>query len=185
MQFQNSPVFQQKEYAMKIERRFTKPGRDPLEDIVFEKRSSVIRNPDGTTIFEMDNVQVPSFWSQVATDIIAQKYFRKAGVPARTVRVAEKGVPEWLQRSVPDEAALKKMPESERDTHESDARQVFRRLAGTWTYWGWKHGYFDSEEDARAFYDEHMHMLAHQMAAPNSPQWFNTGLNWAYGIGQI
>ena len=61
-------------------------------------------------------------------------------------------------------------------------KQVFDRLAGTWTYWGWKGGYFDSEADAQAFFDEHRYMLAMQMCAPNSPQWFNTGLHWAYGI---
>src|SRR5690606_24290668 len=106
----------------------------------------------------------------------------KAGVPARTKRVAEPGVPEWIQRRVPDEEALAALPEDQRDGAERDARQVFDRLAGCWTYWGWKHNYFASEEDARAYYDEMCHMLARQMAAPNSPQWFNTGLHWAYGI---
>ena len=67
-------------------------------------------------------------------------------------------------------------------TGESDSRQVFNRLAGCWTYWGWKGGYFTSETDARTFHDEVCYMLAMQMAAPNSPQWFNTGLHWAYGI---
>ncbi|RMD94819.1 MAG: vitamin B12-dependent ribonucleotide reductase [Calditrichaeota bacterium] len=167
---------------MKIQRRFTRPGTDPLASIHFEKRSSIIRDPDGTIIFEMHDINVPDFWSQVATDILAQKYFRKAGVPVKTRRVAEKGVPRWLQRSIPDEDALAALPENERTTRENDARQIFHRLAGTWTYWGWKYGYFDEIEDARAFYDEMMYMLAHQMAAPNSPQWFNTGLNWAYGI---
>ncbi len=167
---------------MKITRRFTQTGKDPLATISFEKRSSVIKNPDGTVIFEMRDILIPSAWSQVATDIIAQKYFRKAGVPAKTIRVPEKGVPKWLQRSIPDDEALSKMKKEERFSHEKDARQVFNRMAGTWTYWGWKHGYFDSEEDARAFYDEMMYMLAMQMAAPNSPQWFNTGLHWAYGI---
>ncbi len=167
---------------MKITRRFTQNGKDPLATIPFEKRSSVIKNPDGTVIFEMRDIRVPAAWSQVATDIIAQKYFRKAGVPAKTVRVPEKGVPKWLQRSIPDDEALSKMKKENRFTHEKDARQVFSRMAGTWTYWGWKYGYFDSEEDAHAFYDEMVYMLAMQMAAPNSPQWFNTGLHWAYGI---
>ena len=167
---------------MKITRRFTQNGKDPLATIPFEKRSSVIKNPDGTVIFEMRDIRVPAAWSQVATDIIAQKYFRKAGVPAKTVRVPEKGVPKWLQRSIPDDEALSKMKKENRFTHEKDARQVFNRMAGTWTYWGWKYGYFDSEEDAHAFYDEMVYMLAMQMAAPNSPQWFNTGLHWAYGI---
>ncbi|MDP2326607.1 MAG: adenosylcobalamin-dependent ribonucleoside-diphosphate reductase, partial [Dehalococcoidia bacterium] len=104
----------------------------------------------------------------------AQKNFRKAGVPALTVAVAEDGVPSWLQRRVPASGAEM--------GGETDARQTFHRLAGTWTYWGWKGGYFDSEDDARAFYDELCYMMARQMAAPNSPQWFNTGLHWAYGI---
>ncbi|MCL6509425.1 MAG: hypothetical protein K6U78_01920 [Anaerolineae bacterium] len=160
---------------MKITRRFTQAGKGPYASIKFVKRSSVIRNPDGSTVFEMHDIDVPENFSQVATDILAQKYFRKAGVPSTTVRVKERGVPTWLQRSVPAEGA-------ELDHGERDSRQVFNRLAGCWTYWGWKHKYFDTEEDARAFYDELCYMLARQMAAPNSPQWFNTGLNWAYGI---
>jgi ribonucleoside-diphosphate reductase alpha chain len=118
----------------------------------------------------------------VASDILAQKYFRKAGVPKILRRVEEAGVPEWLQRSTADEAALAALPEGERTRGETDSREVFNRLAGCWTYWGWKHGYFSSEEDARAFYDEMFFMMASQMGAPNSPQWFNTGLHWAYGI---
>ena len=114
--------------------------------------------------------------------MLAQKYFRKAGVPARLKKVEEETVPSWLWRSVPDEAALAALPEKERSIGEQSSKQVFERLAGTWTYWGWKGGYFDCEEDARAFFDELVYMLAMQMAAPNSPQWFNTGLHWAYGI---
>ena len=167
---------------MKIQRKFTAPDSDPLDGLNFVERESVIKNPDGTTVFEMEHVMVPDSWTQVATDIIAQKYFRKAGVPAATQKVPEEGVPEWLQPSEPDEEALEQLPEDDRYSHESDARQVFHRLAGNWTYWGWKHDYFDTEGDARAFYDELVYMLARQMAAPNSPQWFNTGLNWAYGI---
>lgn len=168
---------------MKFDRLYTQENwSSPFEAITFESRRSEIKNPDGSMIFEMENVEVPESWSQVATDIIAQKYFRKAGVPVRLKKVSEKGVPEWLQRSVADEKELKKLPEEERYTHETDSRQVFHRLAGCWTYWGWKHDYFDSEENARVFYDELCYMLANQMAAPNSPQWFNTGLHWAYGI---
>ena len=99
----------------------------------------------------MENVQVPSTWSQVATDIIAQKYYRKAGVPVVLKKVNEKGIPTWLQRSVADTAAMKHLPENERYTHELDSRQVFHRLAGCWTYWGWKHEYFDTEADAKCF----------------------------------
>ncbi len=168
---------------MKFERLYTESKwKTPYESIKFEKRRSEIKNPDGSKIFEMKDVVVPSSWSQVATDIIAQKYFRKAGVPVKLKKVQEKGVPKWLQRSVADEKELNKLDEDKRYTHETDSRQVFNRLAGCWTYWGWKHDYFDSEEDAKVFYSELCYMLANQMAAPNSPQWFNTGLHWAYGI---
>jgi ribonucleoside-diphosphate reductase alpha chain len=167
---------------MKIKRRFTNPDTNPLDAIEFVKRTSEIKNPDGSSVFRMEEVLVPKTWSQVATDVIAQKYFRKAGVPRLTKKLNEKGVPRWLQPSVPDIDRLQALPEKERFSSETDSRQVFHRLAGTWTYWGWKANYFDSEDDAKAFYDEHIYMLANQMAAPNSPQWFNTGLNWAYGI---
>lgn len=168
---------------MKFNRFYTKNDWEtPFDSLNFDSRTSEIKNPDGSKVFHMENVQVPSSWSQVATDIIAQKYFRKAGVPVALKKVAEKGVPTWLQKSVPDTQALKDLPEEERFTHEVDSRQVFHRLAGCWTYWGWKYDYFDSEADAKVFYDELAYMLANQMAAPNSPQWFNTGLNWAYGI---
>ena len=168
---------------MKFNRFYTKDTWEtPFDALKFDSRTSEIKNPDGSKVFHMENVQVPSTWSQVATDIIAQKYFRKAGVPVVLKKVAEKGVPTWLQRSVADTAAMKDLPEAERFTHEVDSRQVFNRLAGCWTYWGWKYDYFDSEADAKVFYDELAYMLATQMAAPNSPQWFNTGLHWAYGI---
>src|SRR5205807_1464337 len=161
--------------AMQITRRYTTEGRDPFASFTFTPRTSRIANPDGSVVFEMKDILVPDTWSQVAVDILAQKYFRKAGVPARFAHANEAGVPDWLQPNRPasgDQAA----------GHETDARQVFHRLAGCWSYWGWKGGYFSSEADARAFYDETCYMLAAQMAAPNSPQWFNTGLHWAYGI---
>ncbi|MFA5669503.1 MAG: vitamin B12-dependent ribonucleotide reductase [Balneolaceae bacterium] len=168
---------------MKFTRFYTKSEwKTPFESMKFESRTSEIKNPDGSKVFHMEKVLVPNSWSQVATDIIAQKYFRKAGVPVRLKKVAEKGVPKWLQRSEADTKALKEFDEVDRFTHEIDSRQVFQRLAGCWTYWGWKHDYFESEEDAKVFYDELCYMLANQMAAPNSPQWFNTGLHWAYGI---
>jgi ribonucleoside-diphosphate reductase alpha chain len=135
---------------MKFERRFTKSKGLPYEGITFEERTSELRNSDGSKASKNIKVSVPQGWSQVATDILAQKYLRRAGIP-------EIG-------------------------SESDARQVFHRLAGCWTDWGQRSGYFDSEEDAGAFYDETCHMLARQMCAPNSPQWFNTGLYFAYGI---
>jgi ribonucleoside-diphosphate reductase alpha chain len=167
---------------MRIERRYTKEGQSPYADIAFRLTTSEIRNPDGSVVFRAENVEVPEQWSQVASDVLAQKYFRKAGVPSRLKKVEEETVPSWLWRSIADDAALKELPEAERFTGEQSCKQVFDRLAGTWTYWGWKGGYFSSEEDARAFFDEHRYMLAMQMVAPNSPQWFNTGLHWAYGI---
>ncbi|SDW69833.1 ribonucleoside-diphosphate reductase class II [Albimonas donghaensis] len=167
---------------MKIERRFTQDGASPYEAFDFRKATSEIRNPNGTVVFSLKGIDVPADWSQVASDVLAQKYFRKAGVPARLKKVKEEGVPEFLWRSVPDDAALAKLPESERFGGEMKAQQVFDRLAGAWAYWGWKGGYFSSEADAQAYYDEMRHMLCAQMAAPNSPQWFNTGLHWAYGI---
>src|SRR5438309_10676503 len=160
---------------MKITRRYTVEGQDPFAAFPFSPRSSRIVNPNGSVVFEMKDVLAPEGWSQVAVDILAQKYFRRAGVPAQVERVSEPDVPAWIQRSQPS-------PGDSCPGQEVDARQVFRRLAGCWTYWGWKGGYFSTEADALSFFDETCYMLAMQMAAPNSPQWFNTGLHWAYGI---
>src|ERR1700752_1189907 len=157
---------------MRIERRYTKEGQSPYAEIEFRLTTSEIRNPDGSVVFRADDVEVPAGWSQVASDVLAQKYFRKAGVPARLKKVEEESVPSWLWRSTADESELKNLPEAERLIGEHSAKQVFDRLAGTWTYWGWKGGYFDSESDAEAYYDELRAMLALQIAAPNSPQWF-------------
>ena len=167
---------------MRVQRHFTQAGESAYAGLHFHRATSEIRNPDGSLVFQAADIEVPDAWSQVACDVLAQKYFRKAGVPAATRPVAEKGVPHWLQRHEPDAEALEHLPEAERFRGETSARQVFHRLAGTWTYWGWRGGFFDGEEDARAFYDEMCAMLARQMGAPNSPQWFNTGLHWAYGI---
>ncbi len=167
---------------MKIERKFTTEKSGAYGDIAFTTTASEIRNPDGKIVFRNEAVEVPEGWSQVASDVLAQKYFRKAGVPSAVKKVKEKGVPEFLWRSVPDEEALAQLPEEARFGGESSAKQVFDRLAGAWCYWGWKGGYFTTEADAQAYYDEMRFMLAEQMAAPNSPQWFNTGLHWAYGI---
>ncbi|GGH17753.1 ribonucleoside-diphosphate reductase class II [Cribrihabitans marinus] len=160
---------------MKIERKFTTAGQDAYADLDFVSATSEIRNPDGTIVFRLEGIEVPATWSQVASDVIAQKYFRKAGVPARLKKVREKDVPEFLWRSVPDGDDVEM-------GGETSSKQVFDRLAGAWAYWGWKGGYFTTEEDARAYFDEMRYMLATQRAAPNSPQWFNTGLHWAYGI---
>ena len=167
---------------MDIARFDTVADKDAYDGIPFKLTASEIRNPDGSIVFRLDEIEAPEQWSQVACDVLAQKYFRKAGVPAKLKRVKEAGVPEWLWRSEPDERALKKLPEDERTGGETTAKQVFDRLAGTWTYWGWKGGYFTAEADARTYFDEMRRMLARQKAAPNSPQWFNTGLHWAYGI---
>ncbi|MCF8259144.1 MAG: vitamin B12-dependent ribonucleotide reductase [Melioribacteraceae bacterium] len=167
---------------MEIKRKFTVEGLDPLASVDFVKRTSEIKNPDGSIVFKMEDVEVPKSWSQVATDIIAQKYFRKAGVPRLLKKAKEKDIPNWLQPSLADTKKLEELPEKERYSSETSSKQVFHRLAGTWTYWGFKAGYFNSEIDAKVYYDELVYMLATQMTAPNSPQWFNTGLYWAYGI---
>ena len=167
---------------MQFERRFTTPDSDIFAQLSYRKASSEIRNPDGTIVFSAQDIEVPEQFSQVATDILAQKYFRKAGVPAALKKVEENDVPSWLWRSLPDEKALAKLEEDQRYSGETSAKQVFNRLAGTWTYWAWKGGYFTTEDDAKTYYDEMVFMLSMQMAAPNSPQWFNTGLHWAYGI---
>ncbi|MEM9097256.1 MAG: adenosylcobalamin-dependent ribonucleoside-diphosphate reductase, partial [Pseudomonadota bacterium] len=167
---------------MQINRVFTEAGKSPYAAIAFRTASSEIRNPDGSVVFSLPEFDVPDAWSQVASDVLAQKYFRKAGVAKCLKKVKERGVPEFLWRSAPDEKALAELPEDERYGGETSAQQVFNRLAGAWTYWGWKGGYFTNEADAQAYMDEMCFMLARQMAAPNSPQWFNTGLHWAYGI---
>src|SRR5688572_4186330 len=152
---------------MKVARRFTKPNQDALNCVEYEKRTSRITNPDGSVVFEMHDAEIPRQWSQLATDIMVSKYFRKAGVPQVDPRTGQP-VRDGNGNVVTGP--------------EKSAKQVIHRLAGCWRYWGEKHGYFDTAEDAQAFYDELAHMLLHQMCAPNSPQWFNTGLNFAYGI---
>jgi ribonucleoside-diphosphate reductase alpha chain len=159
---------------MKIKRLYTTAGKSPYDSVKFHFTTSEIKNPDGSVVFKLENIEVPESWSQVASDVIAQKYFRKAGVPLETIKIEEKGVPSWLQRSAPKPGTA--------FGGETSSKNVFDRLAGGWTYWGWKEKYFDTEEDALAFYDELRYMLCTQVAAPNSPQWFNTGLHWAYGI---
>jgi ribonucleoside-diphosphate reductase alpha chain len=167
---------------MQVVRHFTTEGQDPYAGIEFTLATSEIRNPDGSVVFHLADIEVPKEWSQVACDILAQKYFRKAGIATALKPLDEDKVPAWLRRHVADDKALAALPKEKRYGSERSAKQVFDRLAGTWTYWGWKGGYFDTEADAGAFHDELRAMLALQMAAPNSPQWFNTGLHWAYGI---
>ncbi len=151
---------------MKFQRIFTKKGLSPYEQFTYTLRSSVLRNTDGSLVFEMNDIEVPSQWSQLATDILAQKYFRKTGVPQFDLS----GQP------ILDEAGKHvKGPEK-------SVKQVVHRLAGAWKDWGERFNYFDSEKDAQIFYDESAYMLLKQMCAPNSPQWFNTGLHFSYGI---
>ncbi|MCH7796898.1 MAG: adenosylcobalamin-dependent ribonucleoside-diphosphate reductase [Planctomycetes bacterium] len=151
---------------MKITRRFTKPNKDVFESVEWDTRRSRITGSDGRVVFEMKDVEVPGQWSQLATDIMASKYFRKAGVP----QLHDDGTPKLDTFDQPVTGA------------ENSVRQIVTRLAGCWRHWGEQHKYFDSRKDAEAFHDELAHMLLNQVAAPNSPQWFNTGLNLAYGI---
>src|SRR5476649_2378346 len=140
--------------GLKVERYFSKEGINVFDLFKYEKRSSVIRNPSGDAVFEMNDVEVPASWSQVATDILAQKYFRKAGVPlADGTTGSEKSI-----------------------------KQVAHRMANCWKDWGREYGYFASGKGAGIFYDELVYTLVGQLAAPNSPQWFNTGLHNSYGI---
>ncbi|KKW42085.1 MAG: Ribonucleoside-diphosphate reductase, partial [Candidatus Magasanikbacteria bacterium GW2011_GWA2_56_11] len=166
---QENTAFTYSEQGLRFQRRFTSPGISPFDLVEYESRSSVIREPDGTVVFEMKNIEIPKQWSQVATDIIAQKYFRKAGVP----QYHEDGTPKRNSDGSPMLGP------------ETSVKQTVHRLAGTWRYWGERYGYFASSEDAQIFYDELVVMLLRQMAAPNSPQWFNTGLHWAYGINSV
>jgi len=155
---------------MKISRRFTHKGKSPYKDIEFTFRNSELRDPDGKLVHQFKDVIVPKSWSQVAVDILTQKYFRKTGVPQIEKNLEEMGGP------TTDESGKHVLG------GEADSRQVFHRLAGCWREWGEKYGYFSDTESSQAFYDETVYMLANQMAAPNSPQWFNTGLQFAYGI---
>ncbi|MBX6755119.1 MAG: vitamin B12-dependent ribonucleotide reductase, partial [Thermorudis peleae] len=148
--------------GLRIPRFYTRPGEDPYSTVRWVKRTSRITNPDGSVVFEMADAEVPEEWSQVATDIVVSKYFRKAGVP----QYDADGKPLLDEDGQPVLGP------------ERSVRQVVRRLVGCWRDWGERYGYFASAEDAQAFEDELAYMLLHQIAAPNSPQWFNTGLHW-------
>ena len=170
------------ESGLVIERRFTTAGEDAFDVFDWIEMDVEIRNPDGSMADTVEGVKLPSGFSGVPGKVCAQKYLRKAGVPRHLRKVPEDGVPVWLQRSTPDHERLQTLDAGNRMGGETDGRELFRRLAGTWTYWGWKYGYFASEADARAYFDEMCYLIASQRSAPNSPQWFNTGLHWAYGI---
>ena len=159
---------------MKISRRFTRSGENVFDSTEWSSRSSRITNADGSLVFEMNDAEIPADWSQLATDIVVSKYFRKAGIPQRT-RKADGSYDLEGEFVRDDKGEIATGPEC-------SVRQVVDRLAGCWRDWGFKNGYFSTSEDAQAFYDELAYMLVNQMAAPNSPQWFNTGLSWAYGI---
>lgn len=152
--------------GLKFTRRFTQAGKDPLDEVEYEFRSAKIINPDGTTVFEMNDAEVPKAWSRVATDVVISKYFRKAGVPQYDAEGNAMKNPDGNPKLGP----------------EHSIKQAIRRLVGTWRYWGERYNYFDSKESAQIFEDEAKYMIVHQVASPNSPQWFNTGLNWAYGL---
>lgn len=152
--------------GLSIPRYFTKENHSPFDMFTYEKRTSSIKNPDGSSVFQMEDVEVPVFWTQVATDILAQKYFRKAGVPLK------------------NETGGLLLDENGKviTGSETSIKQVAHRIAGCWRYWGEKYGYFASPLDAQIFYEEMVYIIISQTAAPNSPQWFTTGLNWAYGL---
>ncbi|SEN69022.1 vitamin B12-dependent ribonucleotide reductase [Niastella yeongjuensis] len=140
--------------GLQFNRRFTRDGVSVFDQFEYDYRTSVIRNPSGEVVFEMNNVEVPKHWSQIATDILAQKYFRKAGVPQQDGSLGR----------------------------ETSVKQVAHRMANCWRVWGEKHGYFASEQDATIFYEELVHCILNQSCTPNSPQWFNSGLFESYGI---
>jgi len=135
-------------------RKFTKEDVSPFDMFEYDYRTSVIKNPTGEVVFQMDNVEVPKQWSQIATDILAQKYFRKAGVPQ----------------------------EDGTTGRETSVKQVAHRLAHCWRVWGERNNYFETEKDGQIFYEELVYSILNQSCAPNSPQWFNTGLHEVYGI---
>lgn len=167
---------------MRIQRQITQEGKSPYEGIRFKTVDLEIFHSDASQRICLTDIEVPAEWSMDAAQTFLRYYIRRTGVPAALVPVREEGVPEWLWRKVPDTAALAALKEGDRAGHETSAKQVFNRLAGMWTYWGFKAGYFDTEEDARTFHDELCAILARQLMAPNSPQWFNAGLHWAYGL---
>lgn len=140
--------------GLRFQRRFTKDGVTPYDLFEYDYRTSVIRNPNGEVVFEMNNVEVPKQWSQIATDILAQKYFRKAGVPQPDGKLGR----------------------------ETSVKQVAHRMANCWRVWGERNNYFASAKDAEVFYDELVYSILNQACVPNSPQWFNTGLHESYGI---
>lgn len=173
----NTPVVHRS--SLSFPRVFVPEGSSPVDGLSWTTREVSLR--DGGELIGSIEVEVPSSWSSTATDVLAQKYLRKAGVPRFVKVVPEEGIPEWLWRAVADEEKLAALPGDQRFGAEKSLRQVAHRLAGCWAYWGVKDGLLDAVQ-ARVLYDEVVYMILRQMGAPNSPQWFNTGLYWAYGI---
>lgn len=167
---------------MRILRHFTIAGLDPLSTIAFKHVDVDLCHSDPDEHCCLTDIEVPASWSYAASQLFAKHFLTRETLPALTLRVAEKGMPVFLQRSVADKDALAALPADQRARRESSARQVFARLAGAWTYHGFKAGYFDTIDDAQAFHDEMLYVLAHQMAAPNSMQWRHNGIHWAYGV---
>lgn len=160
---------------MQVQRKLTSSGKGPYAGIAFKSVAIEICHADADQRICIPKFEVPAHWSYAACEFLARHYVRKSGVPSATQKVAQADMPEWLWPSIAVAGA-------DCSGGEISAKQVFHRLAGAWSYWGWSHGYFDTPEDVLAFYDETCAMLALQMAAPASPQWLNTGLHWAYGL---
>jgi ribonucleoside-diphosphate reductase alpha chain len=164
---------------MKLARHFTEDGIDPFSYVEWKEVSTTIKNENtNEIIFKIENIEIPAHWSQISQDIILSKYLRLTNVPSKSIKVSEstpsgKQISDWLQRSTPVDGC--------QFGPETSTKQIFHRLAGFWAYWGWWYGYFDEEADAKIFYDESVYMLINQIAAPNTPQWFNSGVYWAYG----
>ena len=158
---------------MHFDRVYTDGVTSPFDMVKWENRTVEIREENGNLVFVQTDVEVPDFWDEVATSMLANKYFRRAKVPAETVKVPEQGVFDQFCRSIPKEGTT--------FGGEHSLRQVAHRLVGNWVYWMCRENHFDTEDDANVFYDEMIHILINQIAEPNSPQFFNTGLGWAYG----
>jgi ribonucleoside-diphosphate reductase alpha chain len=153
--------------TVRIARLFTIAGRSPYDGVAF-RLATPLDSPEAA------GFEVPSSWSEASCEALAELCFGAACVPTAHDPIVEPDVPEFLWRHRPAAAA--------RYEREGDARQVFDRIAGAWAYQGWRGGYFDSEDDARAFYDEIRFLLCHRMLAPEAAQWGRTGMYWAYGL---
>lgn len=166
---------------MRIERLYTRIGGDAYDGIGFKSVSVDLRGADGMLDMAEVTLEVPETWSRPAIETLAQRFLAKSVVPAALTAVRDDTLPQWLWAQRPDEKALEALSPAERWMDETSAKQLFDRVAGAWTYWGWRAGRFDQEEDAATFYDEMRHLMAGQRFLPAGPQLRATGLNWAYG----